>query len=101
MCDLGVFAEFALTRLAGTFEPAVCSKFFFECLHFKRILITFTSGCFFKPVNSAYFLKSQEMRDLGVVAKSFRTVICGKFCSRRLQQNVLRCLHFMRILIRR
>ena len=45
--------------------------------------------------------KSQKMADLGVLAKFVITRLYGQLWSRSLQQNVLLCLHFKCILIRR
>ena len=46
------------------------------------------------------FAKSQKMADLGVLAEFVIIRLCGHFRSRALAQNVVRCLHFKRILIR-
>ena len=63
-----------------------------------------------KPLKSAYFFgqspwfpsaKSQKMRNLGVLVEFVTTPFCGQFWSRRLLQNVLRCVHFKPILMRK
>ena len=41
------------------------------------------------------------MADLGHFAQFARTLLCGHFTSRRLQQKVARSLHFKRILMSR
>ena len=47
------------------------------------------------------FAEFQKMRDEGVLAKFAIARLYGHFGSRGLQQNVLLCLHFKYILIRR
>ena len=47
------------------------------------------------------FAEFQEMPDEGVLAKFTIALIYGHFGSRGLQQNVVLCLHFKCILIRR
>ena len=47
------------------------------------------------------FEKSQKMRDGGVLVKFAIARLYGHFGSRGLQQNVVLCLHFKYILIRR
>ena len=84
------------------------------CLHFKCILIRrwcdLRQGVFEAPIVGLLFwpfclgpplAKSQKMVDLGVFAKFVITLLYGHLWSRGLQQNVLLCLHFKCILIRR
>ena len=70
----------------------------------------FAPGCFCSPYSRPTFLsifpwsplaKSQKMADLGVIAKFVITLLYGHLRSRSLQQNVVLCLHFKCILIRR
>ena len=69
----------------------------------------FAPGCFWSPYSRPTFLsifpwsplgKSQKMADLGVLAKFVITRLYGHLWSRSLQQNVVLCLHFKRILIK-
>ena len=46
------------------------------------------------------YAKSQKMGDFSAFAKFGVTLLCVHFWSRRLRQNVGRCLHFTRILIK-
>ena len=84
------------------------------CLHFKSILIKrwchLRRGVFEAPIVGLLFwafclgpplTKSQKTADLGVLAKFVITRLCGHLWSRSLQQNVVLCLHFKCILIRR
>ena len=84
------------------------------CLHFKCILIRrwchLCQGVFEASIVGlliwAFCLgpplaKSEKMADLGVLAKFVITRLCGHLWSRSLQQNVVLCLHFKCILIRR
>ena len=70
----------------------------------------FAPGCFWSPYSRPTFLsisfgpplaKCHKMADLGVLAKFVLTRLCGHLWSRSLQQNVVLCLHFKCILIRR
>ena len=70
----------------------------------------FPAGVFEAPIVGLLFLtfclgpplaKSQKMADLGVFAKFVITRLYGHLRSRSLQQNVVLCLHFKCILIRR
>ena len=70
----------------------------------------FAPGCFWSPYSLPTFLsilpwsplaKSQEMADLGVLAKFVITRLYGHLWNRSLQQNVVLCLHFKCILIMR
>ena len=47
------------------------------------------------------FAEFQKMRDEGVLAKFAIARLCGHFGSRGLQENIVLCLHFKCILIRR
>ena len=46
------------------------------------------------------YAKSAKMADLGGFARFTITRLCGQFWGRRLRQNVVRCLHFKRILMK-
>ena len=82
--------------------------------HFKCILVRrwchLRQGAFEAPIVGLLFwafslgpplAKSQKMADLGVLAKFVITRLYGHLWSRSLQQNLLLCLHFKCILIRR
>ena len=110
--DLGVFAKFVITRHCGHFWSRRFRQRVVRFLHFKRILITRSChlrqghfqapkvGLLFGQVSlGPPFAKSQKTRDLGFFAKFVITRNCGHFCSRRLRQSVVRCLHFKCILI--
>ena len=84
------------------------------CLHFKCILIRrwchLRQGVFEAPIVGLLFwafclgppfAKSQKMADLGVLAKFVITRLYGYLWKSSLQQNVVLCLHFKCILIRR
>ena len=82
--------------------------------HFKRILMKISCDLrrlFFRPLKSAFFwgglvfpwsplCKICENADLGGFARFTITRLCGQFWRRRLRQNVVRCLHFKRILMK-
>ena len=114
MADLGVFAKFVITRLYGHLWSRSLQQNVLLCLHFKCILIRrwchLRQGVFEAPIVGLLFwafslgpplAKSQKMADLGVLAKFVITRLYGHLWSRSLQQNVLLCLHFKCILIRR
>ena len=46
------------------------------------------------------YAKSAKMADLGGFARFTITRLCGQFWRRRLRRNVVRCLHFKRILMK-
>ena len=84
------------------------------CLHFKCILIRrwchLRQGVFQATIVGLLFwafslgpplAKSQKMADLGVVAKFLIARLYGHLWTCSLQQNVVLCLHFNCILIRR
>ena len=113
MADLGVLARFVITPLCGHFWSRRLRRKVVRCLHFKRILMNLSChlrqavflaaevGLLFGPVSlGPSFAKSQKMGDLGVLAEFVITRLCGQFRRRGLRQNVVRCLHFKRILIR-
>ena len=113
MGDLGVLAEFVITRLCGHFWSRRLRPKVVRCWHFKRILMKLScnlrKGDFqapkvdllFKPVSLGPPLaKSQKMGDLGVLAEFVITRLCGHFWSRRLRPKVVRCWHFKRILMK-
>ena len=114
MADLGVLAKFVITRLCGHLWSRSLQQNVLLCLHFKCILIKrwchLRQGVFEARIIGLLFwafslgppsVKSQKMADLGVLAKFVITRLCGHLWSRSLQQNVLLCLHFKCILIRR
>ena len=114
MADLGVLAKFVITRLYGHLWSRSLKQNVVLCLHFKSILIKrwchLRQGVFeARKVGlllKLFFLdpalaKSQKMADLGVLAKFVRTRLYGHLWSRSLTQNVVLCLHFKCILIRR
>ena len=114
MADLGVLAKFVITRLYGQLWSRSLQQNVVLCLHFKCILILrwchlrqgvfeasivgllFWAFCFGPPL-----AKSQKIAELGVLAKFVITRLYGHLWSRSLQQNVVLCLHFKCILIRR
>ena len=112
MADLGGFARFTITRLCGQFWRRRLRQNVVRCLHFKRILIKISCDLrrlFFRPLKSAFFwavfpwspyAKSAKMADLGGFARFTITRLCGQFWRRRLRRNVVRCLHFKRILMK-
>ena len=68
--------------------------------------MAFAPGCFFGLVCGGLFLvrnfaEFQKMRYEGVLAKFPIARLYGPFGSRDLQQNVVLCLHFKCIVIRR
>ena len=114
MPDLGVLAKFVITRLYGHLWSGSLTQNVVLCLHFKCILIRrwchLRQGVFEAPIVGlllkAFSLgpplaKSQKMADLGVLAKFVRTRLYGHLWSCSLTQNVVLCLHFKCILIRR
>ena len=112
MADLGGFARFTITRLCGQFWRRRLRRNVVRCLHFKRILMKIScdlsrlfSGPSSRPSFWAVFpwspyAKSAKMADLGGFARFTITRLCGQFWRRRLRQNVVRCLHFKRILMK-
>ena len=114
MADLGVLPKFVITRLYGHLWRLSMPQNVVLCLHFKCILIRrwchLRQGVFEAPIVGLLFwafslcpllAESQKMVDLGVVDKFLITQLYGHLWSRSLQQNVVLCLHFKRILIRR
>ena len=109
MADLGVLAKFAIARLYGHFRSRGMQQNVVLCLHFECIemkMMGFAPGCFcglhFGGVSfGRNFAKSQKMRDEGVLAKFAIARFYGHFGSRGLQQNVVLCLHFKCMLVRR
>ena len=114
MAYLGVLAKFVIIRLYGHLWSRSLQQNVFLCLHFKCILIRrwchLCQDVFEAPIVGLLFwgfslgpplAKSQKMADLGVLAKFVITRLYGHLCSRSLQQNVVLCLHFKCILIRR
>ena len=114
MADLGVLAKFVITRLCGHLWSRSLQQNVVLCLHFKCILIRrwchLRQGVFEAPIVGLLFWAfclgpplaiSRKMADLGVLAKFVITRLCGHLWSRSLQQNVVLCLHFKCILIRR
>ena len=114
MADLGVLAKFVIPRLYGHLWSRSLQQNVVPCLYFKNILFrrwcNFAPWCFWSPYSRSTFLssfllsplaKSQKMAHLGVLAKFVITWPFGHLWSRRLQQNVVLCLHFKCILIKR
>ena len=114
MADLGVLAKFVITRLYGHLWSRSLQQNVVLCLHFKCILVKrwcpLRQGVFEAPIVGLLFwafsvgppfAKSQKMADLGVLAKFVITRLYGHLWSRSLQKNVVLCLHFKCILIRR
>ena len=114
MADLGVFAKFVITRLYGHLRSCSLHQNALLCLHFKCILIirwcNLRQGVFIAPIVGLLFwafslglalAKSQKMADLGVFAKFVITRLYGHLRSRSLQKNVVLCLHFKSMQVRR
>ena len=114
MADLGVLANIVITRLYGHLWSGSLQQNVVLCLHFKCILIRrwwhLRQGVFEAPIVGLLFwafslgpplAKSQKMADLGVLANIVITRLFGHLWSGSLQQNVVLCLHFKCILIRR
>ena len=114
MADLGVLSKFVITRLYGHLWSRSLYQNVVLCLPFKCILIRrwchLRQGVFEARIVGLLFwafslgpslAKSQKMADLGVLAKFLITRLYGHLWSRSLHQNVVLCLPFKRILIRR
>ena len=114
IADLGVLAKFVITRLYGHLWSRSLTQNVVLCLHSKFILIRrlchLRQGVFEAPIVGlllrAFFLgpplaKSQKIADLGVLAKFVITRLYGHLWSRSLTKNVVLCLHFKCILIKR
>ena len=114
MADLGVLAKIVITRLYGHLWSGSLQQNVLLCLHFKCIQIRrwwhLRQGVFEAPIVGLLFwalslgpplAKSQKMANLGVLANIVITRLYGHLWSGSLQQNVLLCLHFKCILIRR
>ena len=114
MADLGVLANIVITRLYGHLWSGSLQQNVVLCLQFKCIPIRrwwhLRQGVFEAPIVGLLFwafslcptlAKSQKMADLGVLANIVITRLYGHLWSGSLQQNVVLCLHFKCILIRR
>ena len=114
MADLGVLAKFVITRLYVHLWSRSLHQNFVLCLPFKWILISrwclLRQAVFKARIVGLLFwafslgpplAKSQKMADLGVLAKFVITRLYGHLWSRSLHQNVVLCLPFKCILIRR
>ena len=114
IADLGILAKFVITRLYGHLWSRSLQRNVVLSLHFKCILIRrwchLCQDVFEAPIVGLLFwafslcpplAKSQKMADLGVLAKIVITRLYGHLWSRSLQQNVVLCLHFKCMLIRR
>ena len=113
MGDFSAFANFGVTLLCVHFWSRRLRQNVGRCLHFTRILIKeqwdLRRGVFQALIVGLLFwrfslgppyAKSQKMGDFSAFAKFGVTLLCVHFWSRRLRQNVGRCLHFTRILIK-
>ena len=114
MANLGVLANIVITRLYGHLWSGSLQQNVVLCLHLKGILIRrwwhLRQGVFEAPIVGLLFwafslgfplAKSQKMADLGVLANIVITRLYGHLWTGSLQQNVVVCLHFKCILIRR
>ena len=114
MANLGVLSNIVITRLYGQLWSGSLQKNVVLCFHFKCILIRrwwhLRQGVFEVPIVGLLFwafslgppmAKSQKMADLGVLANIVITRLYGHLWSGSLQQNVVLCLHFKCLLIRR
>ena len=114
MADFGVFAKLAIVRSCEHFWSRALRQNVVRWLHFKRILIKrrwdLRRGVLgareFDLLFERFSLgppyeEFQKMADFGVFAKLAIARSCEHFWSRGLPQNVVRWLHFKRILIRR
>ena len=112
MANFSAFAKFAITLLCVRFWSPRLRQNVVRCLHFKRILLkgewdlrrgvfrALFFGLFFGRFSlGPPYAKSQKMADFSAFAKFAITLLCVLFLSRGLRQNVVRCLHFKRILI--
>ena len=103
-----------ITRLYGHLWSRSLHQNVVLCLHFKCILIRrcchLRQDVFEAPIVGLLFWafslgrplpKSQKMADLGVLAKFLITRLYGHLWSPCLKQNVMRCLHFTCIPIKR
>ena len=113
MCDFSAFAKFSVTLLCVHFWSRRLRQNVGRCLHFTRILIKgqcdLRRGVFQALIVGLLFwrlsfgppyAKSQKMGDFSAFANFGVTLLCVHFWSRRLRQNVGRCLHFTRGLIK-
>ena len=114
MADFGVFAKLAIARNCEHFWSRGLGHKVVRWLHFKRILINrgwvfrrvVFRACEFGLLFERFSLgppyeEFQKMADFGVFAKLAIARNCEHFWSRDLRQNVVRWLHFKRILINR
>ena len=112
MGDFSAFAKFGVTLLCVHFRSRRLRQNVGRCLHFTRILIKqewdLRRGVFQALIVGLLFwrfsigppyAKSQKMGDFSAFPNFGVTLLCLHFWSRRLRQNVGRCLHFPRILI--
>ena len=97
------------TLMEPQFKAKRCPMFAFKCILIRR-WCHLRQAVFEAPIFGLLFgafclgpplAKSQEMADLGVLAKFVITRIYGHLWSCSLQQNVVLCLHFKCILIKR
>ena len=106
----GVLAKFAIARLCNHVGSRGLQQNVVLCLRFKCIVIKgcwhLRQGVFCGLVFGGLslgrnFAEFQKMRDEGVLAKFAIGRLYGHFGSRTLLQNVVLCLHFKCIVIRR
>ena len=113
MTDFGVFAKFARTRLCQHLWNRGFRQNVLQLLYFSRILIRRSSDWHRSVFRAAKlgprferfslgppFEEFKKMADFGFFAKFARTWLCGHIWTRSLRENVLRWLHFNRILTR-
>ena len=114
MADFGVFAKFDIARSCEHFWSRGLRQNVVRWLHFKRIVIKrrwdLRRGVLgareFELLFGRFSLgppyeEFHKMADFGVFAKLDIARSCEHFWSRGLRQNVVRWLHFKRMLIKR
>ena len=114
MADFGVFAKFDIARSCEHFWSRGLRQNVVRWLHFKRIVIKrrwdlrrrVLGAREFELLFGRFSLgppyeEFHKMADFGVFAKLDIARSCEHFWSRGLRQNVVRWLHFKRMLIKR
>ena len=113
MADLGVLAKFVITRLYGHLWSRSLHQNVVLCLHFKSVQIRrwchLRQGVFETPI-FGLLLSILPWSTLGKILENGRLSVLAKFVinepyghlwSRSLQQNVVLCLDFKSVQIRR